>query len=134
MTIEKYPGSIHLSRTLTLVFFRIFYILHDYKFDEYGMKILEFSNKLESLDTPRSERLEMYDMFLSFVRLNGVAITAMYTQNAWDDIQVEEGNELHEALKHTLEARTYKDKDIINQIVTQIACALEMYPRTVIDV
>ena len=134
MTIEKYPGSIHLSYTLTLVFFRIFYILHDYKFDEYGMKILEFSNKLESLDTPRRERLEMYDMFLSFVRLNGVAITAMYTQNAWDDIQVEEGNELHEALKHTLEARTFKDKDIINQIVTQIACALEMYPRTVIDV
>ena len=93
------------------------------------MKIIEFLNKLESMDTPRSERVEMYDSFLSFVRLNGVAITATYVQNAWDDIQVEEGNELHEALKHTLEARTFKDKDIINQIVTQIACALEMYPR-----
>jgi hypothetical protein len=124
-------NSVHLSHTHTLVFFRILYILHDYKFDLYGIKVVNFLNKLESIDTAHCDVLVMYESFLSFIKLNASIITAPYIENEWNEVQVKEGNELHEALKHSLGALTHKDKDIMNQIVNQIACALELFPRCI---
>ena len=105
--------------TITFIFFRVLFFLYcdrDYPCDVYGPKITAFLNKLECISTPRTEKIKMCKDFESFVRLNYDIITV--TNSRWcDNIIIEEENELHDALRQTLKARTDKDKDIINSII-----------------
>lgn len=139
-TIETNPSPVAIVAnyhrlSLTLNFFRIFRIINEHirtisrDHEEDNNLMCDFLNRFEDIETSLTEREEMMETYISFVTKNKNTICDKYNENMWNNIEIEENNKFHIAMRNLILLMNRHQKQIIDVLIIQFAVELGFFDK-----
>lgn len=122
----------HYKFNLILFCVRIMFIIYSNKNNKNLENdcdiITQYLNAFEDYETTDDMREQMAEMYVSFITINQKTICDKYNENTWENIEIEENNKFHIALRNIIQDMNRQEKKMIDVLVIPFACEMGLFP------
>lgn len=126
------PTTNYYSYNLILFCLRLMHIIFSYKNNKSLENdcdiITQHLNAFEDYATPDDVREQTLETYTSFIKINQKTICDKYNENTWTNIEIEENNKFHIALRNIIQDMNRQEKKMIDVLILPFACELGLFP------